>query len=91
MFTSRLQDLGLVLPKPPTMPADVITAFSWVRLVGDRVLVSGHGPQHQDGTPAGPFGRVPTDVSLEEAVTSARSAALSVLASTQPRSATSIA
>jgi len=83
MFMSRLQDLGLELPKAPTMPVGVVTAFSWVRLVGDRVLVSGHGPQRLDGTPAGPFGRVPTDVSLEEAVESARLAALSVLASTR--------
>ena len=83
MFMSRLQDLGLELPKAPTMPVGVVTAFSWVRLVGDRVLVSGHGPQRLDGTPGGPFGRVPTDVSLEEAVESARLAALSVLASTR--------
>jgi enamine deaminase RidA (YjgF/YER057c/UK114 family) len=83
MFSSRLQNLGLILPEPPTMPAGVVTAFSWVRLVGDRVLVSGHGPQRLDGTPAGPFGRVPTEVSLEEAAESARLAALSVLASTQ--------
>jgi enamine deaminase RidA (YjgF/YER057c/UK114 family) len=83
MFMSRLQDLGLELPKAPTMPVGVVTAFSWVRLVGGRVLVSGHGPQRLDGTPAGPFGRVPTDVSLEEAVESARLAALSVLASTR--------
>jgi hypothetical protein len=43
MFTSRLQDLGLELPQPPTMPVGVVTAFSWVRLIGDRVIVSGHG------------------------------------------------
>ena len=65
------------------MPVGVATAFSWVRLVGDRVLVSGHGAQSLDGSPAGPFGQVPTAVSLEQAVESARRAALSVLASVQ--------
>ena len=34
--------------------------FSWVRIHGDRVLVSGHPPQNPDGSPVGPFGRVPT-------------------------------
>jgi hypothetical protein len=81
MFESRLQELGLVLPDPPMMPAGVATAFSWVRLVGDRVLASGHGPQNLDGSPAGPFGKVPSEVSIEQAVDSARLAALSVLAS----------
>lgn len=81
MFESRLQELGLVLPDPPKMPLGVDTAFSWVRLLGDRVLVSGHGPQNPDGSPAGPFGQVPTEVSPEQAKGSARLAALSVLAS----------
>ncbi len=63
------------------MPAGVATTFSWVRVLGDRVLVSGHGPQHPDGSPAGPFGRVPDQVPAEHAMESARRAALSVLAS----------
>jgi len=58
----------------------VITTFRWVRVVGDRVLVSGHGPQQQDGSPAGPLGRVPDAVSLEQAQQSARLAALAVTA-----------
>jgi enamine deaminase RidA (YjgF/YER057c/UK114 family) len=47
------------------------------------VLVSGHGPQNSDGSPAGPFGRVPDEVSLEQAQQSARLAALSVIASVE--------
>jgi hypothetical protein len=38
VFESRLGELGLVLPEPPRMPAGVGAAFSWVRVVGDRVL-----------------------------------------------------
>ena len=63
------------------MPAGVVTTFSWVRVLGGRVLVSGHGAQNPDGSPAGPFGRVPDQVSAEQATASARLAALSVLAS----------
>jgi enamine deaminase RidA (YjgF/YER057c/UK114 family) len=77
----RLLELGLVLPAIPKMPAGVATTFSWVRILGDRVLVSGHGPQNPDGSPAGPFGRVPDQVTAEQAMESARRAALSVLAS----------
>jgi enamine deaminase RidA (YjgF/YER057c/UK114 family) len=77
----RLAELGLVLPAVPKMPAGIATTFSWVRILGDRVLVSGHGPQDPDGSPAGPFGRVPDQVTADQAMESARRAALSVLAS----------
>lgn len=77
----RIADLGLQLPAPPRMPQGVATTFSWVRIVGDRALVSGHGPQALDGSPAGPFGRVPDVVTLEQAQAAARLAALSVITS----------
>ena len=57
-----------------------ITA-SWVRVRGNRAFVSGHGALTPDGSPGGPFGKVPTEVSLEEAQASARDTALSVLGS----------
>jgi len=79
----RLSVLGLALPEAPKMPPGVQTTFSWVRVVGNRVLVSGHGPQNPDGTPAGPFGRVPDEVPLEQAQESARLVALSVIAGVQ--------
>jgi hypothetical protein len=78
---SRLHDLGLRLPAAPRMPPGTVTTFSWVRVAGTRVLVSGHGAQNLDGSPIGPFGRVPDQVSLEEAQVSARAAALSVMSS----------
>jgi enamine deaminase RidA (YjgF/YER057c/UK114 family) len=77
----RLEELGLRLPAGPRMPPGVVATFSWVRLVGDRVLVSGHGPQEMDGSPAGPFGRVPDVVNLAQAQASARLAALAVIGS----------
>lgn len=48
---------------------------------GRRVVVSGHSAQADDGTLAGPFGKVPSEVSLEEASLAARRTALSVLGS----------
>lgn len=77
----RLRERGLVLPAP--MSAGIRTTFAWVRVVGPRVLVSGHGALQADGAPSGPFGRVPDEVSLEQAQTSARLAALAVLSSVQ--------
>lgn len=79
----RIAELGLQLPAAPRMPPGVATTFSWVRVLGSRVLVSGHGPQELDGSPAGPFGRVPDVVSLDRARASARLAALSVISSLQ--------
>ncbi len=77
---NRLSALGLAVPAPVAMPAGVIASFNWVRVVGERLLVSGHGPVTTDGSPAGPFGRVPDQVSLQEAQQSARLVAASVMA-----------
>ena len=81
--TERLRDLDLELPAAPRLPPGHTTAFAWVRVLGARVLVSGHGPQQRDGAPAGPFGRVPDAVSLDQAQRSARLSALSVMGSVQ--------
>lgn len=77
----RLAQLGLELPAPPKIPPSVKTTFSWVRVVGDRLLVSGHGPQAADGSPAPPFGRVPDQVDPDQAIRAARLTCLSVLSS----------
>ena len=50
---------------------------------GERVLISGHGPQNPDGSLAGPFGKVGTDVTLEQAQEVARKVGLSILGSLQ--------
>lgn len=77
---NRLSELGLVLPAAPKLPPGVTIPFEWVRVHGDHVFVSGHGPLAEDGTPASPFGKVPTEVSLEDAQHSARLTALAVMA-----------
>jgi enamine deaminase RidA (YjgF/YER057c/UK114 family) len=77
----ELEELGLVLPAAATLPAGVEIPFSWVRVRGDRAFVAGHGALNTDGSPAGPFGKVPSEVSLEDAQQSARLAILAALAS----------
>ena len=76
----RLGELGLSLPATPKLPPGVTISFEWVHVRGNRAFVSGHGPLAPDGTPAGPFGKVPSEVSLEAAQESARLTALAVIA-----------
>ena len=79
IIEARISELGLELPPPLVVPAGVRLPFAPVRIVGDRAIVSGHGPQNVDGTSAGPLGKVGTEVTLEEARTAARLTALSIL------------
>jgi len=78
---ARLRELGLVLPPPVQPPPGVRLPFTPVRVVGDRALISGHGPQNADGSIAGPFGKVGAGVSIEQGHEAARLTALSILGS----------
>lgn len=77
----RLKELGLELPSEVKLPPDISIPYQWVRVRGHRAYVSGHGALAPDGSPLGPFGKVPSQVSLEDAKASARSAVLAMLAS----------
>lgn len=77
----KLSELGLVLPELTQIPADVRLPFRWVRVVGKRVTISGHGPTQQDGSIAGPFGKVGRELSLEQGYEAAKLTALGMLAS----------
>ncbi len=52
-----------------------------MRLCGNRAYLSGHGALAADGRPVGPFGKVPSEVSLEQAQDAGRGAAVSMLGS----------
>ena len=80
---AKLQALGLVLPSAPKAPPGITLSFAWTRIRGNRVYVAGHAAQAPDGTFVGPFGKVPSEVSLEAAQAAARGTALSMLASLQ--------
>ena len=49
-----------------------------IKVIGKRVLVSGHGPQELDGSIAQPLGQVGTDVTPEQAAEAARKTALAM-------------
>lgn len=78
---ARLAELGLVLPEPLQMPPGVTLPFPWVRIVGSRALVSGHGPTNRDGSLAQPLGKVGAEVSVEQAYAAARLTGLAILGS----------
>jgi len=79
----RLRELGLVLPPALKPPAGVVLPFQFVRVVGSRALIAGHGPQNPDGSVAGPLGKVGRDLTVEQAHAAARRTALSILGSLQ--------
>ena len=78
-FEQRVAELGLELPAAPQLPPGVRIPFEWARVVGDRCVLSGQGALTPDGAPCGPFGRVPSEVTLEEAQESSRLAVLAML------------
>jgi enamine deaminase RidA (YjgF/YER057c/UK114 family) len=78
---ARLKELGLALPPPMRVPGGMSLPFPWVNVRGDRVIISGHGPQNPDGSLAGPFGKVGGEVTPDEAREVARKVGLSILGS----------
>lgn len=79
----RLVALGLVLPGPITPPPGVVLPFQFVKVIGSRVLISGHGPQHADGTIANLRGKLGKDLTVEQGYQAARLTGLSILGSLQ--------
>ena len=76
---AKLEELGLALPEPTKTPQGLVLPFSWVRVRGDRVYLSGHVPLNSDGSFAGPFGKVGAEVSPEQGYEAARLTALAML------------
>lgn len=79
----RLRALGLTLPPATQPPAGVLLPFQFVRVLGRRALISGHGPQNPDGSFAEPLGKLGREVSVEQGYVAARLTALSILGSLQ--------
>jgi enamine deaminase RidA (YjgF/YER057c/UK114 family) len=78
---AHLEALGLVLPPPPQAPPGVRLPFQFVRLIGDRALISGHAPQDPDGVFAKPLGKLGRDLTVEQGYAAARLAAVAILGS----------
>ena len=77
----RLDELGITLPRPWSLPPGVVVPASLIKVRGKRVVISGHVPTNADGSLAGPLGRVGGEVSPEEAYEAARRSLISILAS----------
>ena len=73
--------LGLALPEPIKAPAGVLLPFSFVRRVGRRAFISGHGPQNADGSLAMPLGKLGRELTVEQGYIAARLTALAILGS----------
>ena len=80
-ISKRLAALGLTLPPDVAPPGGVPVPFPWVNVRGERVFVSGHGPQEPDGALASPLGQLGAEVTVDEGRELARKSALSMLAS----------
>ena len=83
IIEQRLAALGLVLPPPLSPPPGVVLPFEFVRIVGDRAIVSGHGPQNPDGSLAAPLGKLGRELTVEQGYAAARLTALAILGSLQ--------
>ena len=78
----KIDALGLALPAPIQLPPGVVAKFPFVRIIGNRALVSGHGPLNADGSLATPlFGKVGQDLDIEQAKSAAQLTTLAILSS----------
>ena len=77
----KLRSLGLLLPPRPQPPPGVLLPFQFVRIVGRRALISGHGPQNPDGSFAAPLGKLGRELNLQQGYVAARLTGLSILGS----------
>lgn len=78
---AKMSEMGLILPQPFTLPPGVRLPFAQVNVRGNRAFISGHGPQNEDGSLSGPFGRLGETVTADEGYELARKTALSIMAS----------
>jgi hypothetical protein len=78
---NKLRSLGLLLPPLTKPPPGVLLPFQFVRIVGRRALISGHGPQNPDGSFAAPLGKLGRELNVQQGYVAARLTALSILGS----------
>jgi enamine deaminase RidA (YjgF/YER057c/UK114 family) len=79
----KLREKGLELPAPMQVPPGLILPFSWCKVIGNRVTLSGHLPLSSDGSLWPVTGKVGKDVDIEQAYAAAQQATLGMLATLQ--------
>ena len=77
----RIRELNLILPEPIKLPPNVEMQFSWVRVNGNRVFVSGHIALNADGSDSDVVGKVGGEVSVEQGYEAAHQTGLAILSS----------
>ncbi len=80
---TRIAERGLILPPKSEPRPDFPTPFTRLRMRGNRIFIAGQGPRDANGGYAGPWGKVPSEVSLEQGQEAARKIALSMLGDLQ--------
>ena len=83
VIEERLAARGFVLPPPLKVPAGVSLPFQFVRVIGTRAIISGHGPQDADGSMSRPLGKVGRELTVDQAHEAARRTGLAILGSLQ--------
>ena len=79
----RIEDLGIVLPAPLQIPPGLDVPLVMLKVIGKRVIVSGHGPQETDGSIAQPLGQLGAELTTEQGVEAARKTALAMVGTLQ--------
>jgi enamine deaminase RidA (YjgF/YER057c/UK114 family) len=76
----RLRERGLVLPAPLQLPPGMELPFPEVNIRARRAVISGASALEEDGRLAAPFGKVGSEVSVEEGYRLAKLTGLCILA-----------
>ena len=77
----RIQELGLILPEPIQLPPNLEMKFSWLRVSGNRVFISGHIALNADGSVSKVTGKVGGEVTIDQGYEAARLTGLAILSS----------
>jgi len=77
----KIQELNLILPEPIKLPPKIEMQFSWVRISGNRVFISGHIALNADGSVSEVTGKVGGEVTVEQGYEAARQTGLAILSS----------
>ena len=77
----KIKELNLILPEPIKLPPNLEMQFSWVRVSGNRVFISGHVALKSDGSISEVTGKVGGAVTIEQGYEAARQTGLAILSS----------
>jgi enamine deaminase RidA (YjgF/YER057c/UK114 family) len=75
----RLNELGIILPPPVTVPEGLHLPFSFINIKENRVFISGHPRHSNEGKIDGPYGKVGKELTMDQANVAAKEIAISVL------------